>query len=697
MNCYESLEALLASQLIPLNKSPGVRPIGIGEVLRRIIGKAVMSVVKKDVVQAAGSLQVCAGQVAGVETAIHSMVDLFETDDSAAVLQIVDSNAFNSLNRNVFLHNIEVICPEISNFVINCYTSPSRLFVRGKGELISKEGTTQGDPIAMGLYALGITPLMTAVTLPPVTINHPSKSPFQHVAFADDFTACGKLASLKQWFDEICRLGPYIGYYVNPTKTWLIVKDHELEEATRIFAGTGIKITSEGRRHLGGVIGTNENKMKYIDEKIDVWCREIEVLSTIAATEPHAAFAGFIFGLKHRYTYFMRTIPNISQNLKRLENSIRNCFIKSLFNGYECNNLERELFELPANYGGLGIINPSKISDREYHNSRILTQEGSELIKNQQLIYNVNPNKLKEVKNSIKCEKSKQHEDTLMKIKQTLENDKYRLKLLESSIEPTAYNWLTTIPLVDHDFYLDKTAFWDSIRIRYNIPLKYLPSRCICGQIFNLEHALSCKKGGFITLRHNDLRDFTAEQLSEVCHDVRLEPQLKPLTGEVYHYATSNTTEEARVDVSARGFWVRGQLAFSDIRVFNPLAKCYNAKNLKSIFATHEKEKKRSYNQRIIETENGSFTPLVFACTGGMSRECGKFYSRLADLIATKKNLHKSTVMGWLRAKLSFNLLRSVNICIRGSRARNVNEMKQNTADISNDIEFAYNISINEK
>ena len=120
-----------------------------------------------------------------------------------------------------------------------------------------------------------------------------------------------------------------------------------------------------------------------------------------------------------------------------------------------------------------------------------------------------------------------------------------------------------------------------------------MPSRCFCGQIFNLEDVFSCKKGGFITLRHNERRDFTPNQLSEFGHDVQLEPQLKPLEGEIYHYSTSNTAEDTRVYVSARGLWVWGQLAFSDIRVFNPLAKCYNAKHSKSIFATHEKEKKR--------------------------------------------------------------------------------------------------------
>ena len=80
-----------------------------------------------------------------------------------------------------------------------------------------------------------------------------------------------------------------------------------------------------------------------------------------------------------------------------------------------------------------------------------------------------------------------------------------------------------------------------------------------------------------------------------------------------------------------------------------------------NLYNTREREK-RSYNQRIIVPENGSFTSLVFACTVAMSKECGKFCSYLADLLAIKENLNKSTVMGWIRAKFSFKLLRSVNI-----------------------------------
>ena len=63
--------------------------------------------------------------------------------------------------------------------------------------------------------------------------------------------------------------------------------------------------------------------------------------------------------------------------------------------------------------------------------------------------------------------------------------------------------------------------------------LPNLPSKCVCGSAFNVDHAIVCSKGGFPTLRHNEIRDITADLLTEVCHDVAIEPMLQPLTGEV--------------------------------------------------------------------------------------------------------------------------------------------------------------------
>ena len=67
----ESISALMSCRLIPLDKCPGIRPIGIGEVLRRIIGKAVVSILKPDILNSTGYTQLCAGQEAGCEVAFH--------------------------------------------------------------------------------------------------------------------------------------------------------------------------------------------------------------------------------------------------------------------------------------------------------------------------------------------------------------------------------------------------------------------------------------------------------------------------------------------------------------------------------------------------------------------------------------------------------------------------------------------------
>ena len=118
-----------------------------------------MSIVKKDVITSTGSLQVCAGQEAGAEAAIHAMHNIYETEECEAVLLIDVENAFNSINRKAMLHNISIICPIISNYITNSYTFNSRLFITEGKEIKSKEGTTQGDPTSTGAHALGITPL----------------------------------------------------------------------------------------------------------------------------------------------------------------------------------------------------------------------------------------------------------------------------------------------------------------------------------------------------------------------------------------------------------------------------------------------------------------------------------------------------------------------------------------------------------
>ena len=153
------LAAFTACRLSPLDKCPGVRPIGIAEVARRIVGKSIMELVKDDVVNAAGSLQLAAGQPTGCEAAVHAMRQLFAAEETQGILLIDAHNAFNSLNRRVAMWNVHVLCPALGPVVVNTYRSNIHLFV-GDETILSVEGTTQGDPLAMAIYAIAIMPLV---------------------------------------------------------------------------------------------------------------------------------------------------------------------------------------------------------------------------------------------------------------------------------------------------------------------------------------------------------------------------------------------------------------------------------------------------------------------------------------------------------------------------------------------------------
>ena len=95
--------------MIPLNKNPGFTPTGVGKVLRRITGKVVMILCKKEGAKAAGSFPLSAGQDAGAEAAIHAMRDIFFDVDTDVVLLIDVDNAFNYINRKVILQSLKLI------------------------------------------------------------------------------------------------------------------------------------------------------------------------------------------------------------------------------------------------------------------------------------------------------------------------------------------------------------------------------------------------------------------------------------------------------------------------------------------------------------------------------------------------------------------------------------------------------------
>ena len=163
------------------------------------------------------------------------------------------SNAFNSLHRETALDTVAKKCPAFHRFLSNTYQAPTHQYISGSssGECImSEEGCTQGDNCAMAFYSISTCPIIEELK---------NTSNASQVWYADDCTGGGTLDELKDWWLNLCNIGPQYGYYPNPSKTVLIVKDQaDFNLAQKIFDPLGVTVTCEGQRHLGAVVGTEE-------------------------------------------------------------------------------------------------------------------------------------------------------------------------------------------------------------------------------------------------------------------------------------------------------------------------------------------------------------------------------------------------------------------------------------------------------
>ena len=304
---WMDIRALMADRLIAFNKNPGVHPIGIGEVLRRILGKVIAAVTQVDVESVCGVDQLCSGLKAGIEGAIHSTRELFEekSGDGFGLLLVDANNAFNSVNRAVALWNVRVLWPRCSRFLFNTYQGYSTLWVSGCSDrILSKEGVTQGDLLSMLLYAIAVLPLIRSLS----------------------------------------------------DKTVLVVDTSYETEATSMFGSLGIKVVL-GQRFLGSFVGDQHSTEAFINQKVQSWVQCIEKLSKAAESQPQAAYAALSKSLQFEWTYLQWVLPDCANHVSPLRDIINESFWTSLF-GCSVSVEESELFFLPTYMAGLGVRDP---------------------------------------------------------------------------------------------------------------------------------------------------------------------------------------------------------------------------------------------------------------------------------------------------------------------------------------------------
>ena len=770
---YAAYRAMMANRLVGLDKNPGVRPLGIGEIHRRLWGKCVLAVAGHEATAVCGNHNLCAGLSAGIEGAVHAMrfywhgdedcwaaeaaaeaseqaaatsaphrlnsnqhhgragvVQLAEgesaatprthrvaTDNSSAtesspsgissrgdhsqsstqssssleededsstnpdaVLKIDAKNGFNELNRRAMLWTVRHRWPSGAQYAFNSYRHSAISIVRRPGStayfVLSEEGTTQGDVLSMVLYGLTLVPMAEALRRLVPSIMQPW--------YADDAAMAGKSENIATAMRHLLRMGPLRGYYPEPTKSVLICNPGtERDAAKEVFAEFDFQY-SDGDRYLGGFIGTAEARTEWLAPQIAQWVKSVEKLATVAKRQPQAAYAGFTKSLQSQWLYSLRVLHNVGPAFQPIEEAIKRTFIPALLgmdNGLSGHN-ERTLTALPVKNAGLGIPNPVQSAMEQIDSSRAITAELTDSLKsNSALDVQDYLHQGRETRRLRRVMRTGANKGLMNELLSHVDGAAKR-RLVRSSETGL---WLTTTPNRMNGTLLSADEFRDSLRIRFGMDPLHLQSQCDgCNQRFSVEHAMNCKKGGLITIRHDDIKDewhqLCAQALTpSAVSDEPLIYSGRAVLQEVQNNATAtaptprpdSTAElvppEHRGDVAAHGFWQRGTTAVFDVRITDTEAPSYRRMDPAKVLARHEKEKKDKYLDACLARRR-QFTPLVFSVDGLRGKETNAAIKRVSALLAKKWNRQYSDVCGYTRSRLSIALVRATSMCLRSAR-----------------------------
>jgi len=624
-------------------------------VLQRILAKAVAVVTKDDVTNVCGTNNLCGGLGSGIESGIHAMKDLWDDEETEIVILVDAANAFNALDRQAALWNSRILWPRASLFLFNTYRGYARIFVRGvKIPVLRREGTTQGDPLAMMMYAVGVLPLVLGLKNTECYIQS---------WYADDSGCGGKMNPVRIWLDKLMVQGPKFGYYPEPTKSIAIVKDGFLEKAKEKFGDLGIEFV-EASKILGGFLGKSDKVRELLTEKVHKWVESVEDLADAAVRYPQDAYTAFIKSLQCEWGYLQRAVESDAQEFEALDKVIQEISLPAVF-GWQLRNWEYDIVKLPVNKGGLGIRSPSETCKRTHN----ISVDGTSVL-------------VESVKSGAKFEVD-DHVERLRAVKMAVTNEKYQKdseqaeliignlpkkprRVLERVVKENSSGWLSMGSSRKEGFDLSAEMFRDRLDIRNGKELKGLPTVCDgCGARLSLEHALNCKKGGNVKYGHDQMREECALLAEMAYGKVVMEPYLKDSTGAMI------TDKNLRADFMAIGVWERQRVAFFDNCIIDADAPSRFSRNTNSqtAMASAVRAKRRLYNEAW-EDVRASITPLVCTADGAFDREFVAFQKRVAARLATKWQRPFSVLINYVRVRLRFALIRAIDLRIRGSRKR---------------------------
>ncbi|KAL5492004.1 hypothetical protein EMCRGX_G017390 [Ephydatia muelleri] len=597
---------LAGGSLTALNKFkhgclPDIRPIAVGEALKRLTGKCLCSLIKYKASEFCQPLQFGVACASGSEKVVHGLracVDKHWKDDDFAVVKVDMRNAFNLVSRQVILDECALHFPELLPWATWCYAAHPLLW-HPMGRIFSETGVQQGDPLGPLLFALVLQKILNAIDADDECIHI-----LYQAWYLDDGTLAGKKSAILRALSLLDSIGPSLGIFINMSKCELFCKGDTSEFPPSMKSSHVPHLDL-----LGAPIGDYLFCGKYAASKRSEALKLLSRLVEVGASDPQVALILLrLCGSYCKLIHLARATPPslVSEALQ-------------LFN-VENPHLSHTVDLLNKLVSPSEVISVDAITTSPVH-QRVLSK------------------------------KLEDHQFSLL-LEASSPADKAWLLSVSA---PHAASWLLVTPSPGLDLHLDPNELQISIQWWLGIDTARGSSCSLCpGLALDRlgNHATTCKRGGDVVTRHNHLRNV----IVEFCHRAHLGVRVESGSG-----ITPDLSRTRPADVLVLN-WERGKHAALDITVTSPLIpSILTAASLSEGAAVEEAEvRKHRANDPKCSELGWVCIPLAVETYGNWGREAQSTFSRLASHLAIITSSHKSKVLTELYSRLNFTLVWAV-------------------------------------
>ena len=679
-----------------LKKDNSIRPIAVGEILRRLVSKCCMHAVRQEAATYLAPLQMGVGISNGVEGILHALNYVIKKHDLPpdTVLLLVDfENAFNKVDRQYVIDQAWEHFPQIAAWVQYTYGTAASLFA-GKDILKASAGIQQGDPLGPLLFALVLQLLLKKLKELGVDLT----------SFLDDLTIVAPAAKARECLDILITEGPSYGLTVSLTKTVVWWPRPVVGSTLQAPAGsqigydlfpTIVRSSADGVKLLGGAVSLTDSFFEIVAaERVRKAIESIEIMMELDDPQLCLMLLRACEGMK-KLNYCWRTIdPRILRGLAAvMDNATINALRRiCVADGPGFGDFQAMLASLPVtDCGGLGVSLASDISKFAYVASNLSslaiqqtmfpslppapTEVVSSLLDSFQADTSLDAVQSADLQNQVKLPHNKlqnymaklyygkKRRDLLQHTYLTDMHEDLRNRtnaVLQSVLEPIASQWLFALPNAGLSQYMNSNEFRAAISIRLLIPLFAYSFDCRakgCKECVMDKfgyHALSCRGAGNLCKARHDL-------VRDALFDISLQGNFNPVKDAPVQCMGLDTSTLRGHLYRPADLLIRGNdfdRDCIDVTVSSPISKdmCLPANFVAGLSARQAEDGKFRKHLEACEQANYGFYPFAMDVFGVVGPQSTDLIKRFCHSYQAAKGLSKSLAYLICLRRISFSV-----------------------------------------